>query len=62
MKPSQIHYLCTMDQDNPIVAEIDEQTIVLAETVAVYKSASQAADEARGSNEPPESAHTYGQG
>ena len=55
-------FLCTMDQDNPIVAEIDEQTIVLAETAAVSKSASQAADEARGSNEPPESAHTYGQG
>ena len=55
-------FLCTMDQDEPIVAELDDQKIVFAGVVMASTSASQAADKARGSNEPPKSAHTYGRG
>ena len=55
-------FLCTMDQDEPIVAELDNQRIILAGVATASKSASQAADEARGSNKPPDSAHTYGRG
>ncbi len=55
-------FLCTMDQDEPIVAELDHQRIVLAGVATASKSASQAADEARGSNRPPDGAHTYGCG
>ena len=53
-------FLCTMDQDDPIVAELDNQKIVLAGAATASVSASQAADKARGSNEPPRGAHTYG--
>ncbi len=55
-------FLCTMDQDEPIVAELDGEKVVLAGTTTVAMSASQAADTAQGSNETPESAQTYGQG
>lgn len=55
-------FLCTMDQDEPVVAEVDENGIVLAGVATAAMSASQAADEAQGTNEPPESAHTYGRG
>ena len=53
-------FLCTMDQDEPLVAKLEDQKIVLAGAAAPAMSASQAADKARGSNEAPESAHTYG--
>ena len=53
-------FLCTMDQDEPIVAEIDDKKVVLAGAATAAMTASQAADEARGSNKPPTSAHTYG--
>lgn len=53
-------FLCTMDQDEPIVAELENGTVVLHGAASASKTASQAADEARGSNEPPRSAHTYG--
>lgn len=53
-------FLCTMDQDKPIVAKIDKNGIVLVGAATASTSASQAADEAQGANEPPESAHTYG--
>ena len=55
-------FLCTMDQDEPIVAEIDDKKVVLAGAAAAAMTASQAADEAQGSNETPKSAHTYGWG
>ena len=55
-------FLCTMDQDGPIVAELEDGTVVLTGAATASMSASQAADEARGSNEPPRSAHTYGRG
>ena len=53
-------FLCTMDQNEPIVAEIDDTKVVLAGVVTAAMTASQAADEALGSNETPRSAHTYG--
>ena len=53
-------FLCTMDQDDPIVAELEDGKVVLTGAATASISASQAADEARGSNEPPKSAHTYG--
>ena len=55
-------FLCTMDQDVPVVAEIDDNKIVLAGVATAAMSASQAADDAQGTSEPPESAHTYGKG
>ena len=55
-------FLCTMDQDEPIVAEIDDKKVVLAGVATMTMTASQAADKAQGSNEPPRSAHTYGRG
>ena len=55
-------FLCTMDQDEPIVAELDDQEIVFAGAATATISASEAADKARGSKEPPQSAHTYGRG
>lgn len=54
-------FLCTMDQDDPIVAEIKAGAVVLTGAVTVSMSAAQAAEQARGVNEPPRSAHTYGQ-
>ena len=53
-------FLCTMDQDEPLVAELDDEKIVLAGTASAAMSASQAADKAQGSHEAPENAHTYG--
>ena len=54
-------FLCTMDQDEPIVAEIDGKKVVLAGVATVALTASHAADKAQGSNKTPKSAHTYGQ-
>lgn len=53
-------FLCTMDQDEPIVAKLDDGKIVFAGTTAATTSASQAADSAQGSSNPPTSAQTYG--
>lgn len=53
-------FLCTMDQDGPVVAELKDQKISFAGVATATMSASRAADEARGSNEPPKNAHTYG--
>ena len=55
-------FLCTMDQDEPIVAEVDDNKVVLAGVATAAMTASQAADEAQGSNETPKSAYTYGRG
>ncbi len=55
-------FLCTMDQKEPIVAELQDGKIVLAGVVTATMTASEAADAAKGSNKTPESAHTYGQG
>ena len=55
-------FLCTMDQGEPIVAEIDDKKVVFAGVATAAITASQAADEAQGSNETPQSAHTYGRG
>ena len=55
-------FLCTMDQDEPIVAELEDGKIVLAGVATAAMTASEAADVAKGSNETPESAHTYGRG
>ena len=55
-------FLCTMDQDEPIVAEIDDKKVVLAGVATAAMTASQAAADAQGSNETPKSAHTYGRG
>ena len=51
-----------MDQDEPIVAEIDDKKVVLAGVATAAMTASQAAAAAQGSNETPKSAHTYGRG
>ena len=53
-------FLCTMDNANPIVAEIDDEKILFAASATASKSASVAASEARGSNETPGDAVTYG--
>lgn len=53
-------FLCTMDQDEPIVAQLDDGEIVFARTMATTMSASQAAESAQGSSNPPTSAQTYG--
>ena len=55
-------FLCTMDQDEPIVAELEDGKIILAGVATAAMTASEAADAAKGSNETPESAHTYGRG
>ena len=55
-------FLCTMDQNKPIVAELVDQEIVFAGVATAAMSASAAADKARGSKVPPKSAHTYGRG
>ena len=54
-------FLCTMDQDGPVVAELKDKKINFMGVATTAMSASQAADEARGSNKPPKSALTYGQ-
>ena len=53
-------FLCTMDQTEPIVAELSGYKIVFVGKVAVAMSATQAANKARGSNNPPIDAQTYG--
>ena len=55
-------FLCTMDQDEPIVAKIDNEKVVLAGAATAGLTGSQAADKAQGSNETPKGAHTYGRG
>ena len=55
-------FLCTMDNDDPIVANLEDEEISFAGTATASKSASQAASEARGSNETPQDAVTYGRG
>lgn len=55
-------FLCTMDQDDPIVAELKDGSVVVTGVATASMSASQAADEARGSSEPPSGAYTYGRG
>ena len=55
-------FLCTMDQDEPIMAELEDGEIVLAGVATAAVTASEAADAAKGSNETPDSAHTYGRG
>ena len=55
-------FVCTMDQDQPIVAEIKNHKIEFTGAAAVAMSASEAADAAQGSSEPPGSALTYGLG
>ena len=54
-------FLCTMDQDKPIVAQLKDKKITFVGIATAAMSASQAADEARGSYRPPQSDHTYGQ-
>ncbi len=53
-------FLCTMDQEEPIVAEVNDSGIVLAGVAATAKTATEAADQARGRQRPPSGAHTYG--
>ena len=53
-------FLCTMEQEEPIVAGIDDGKILFAGSAAASISASEAADKAYGSNEPPAEEHTYG--
>ena len=53
-------FLCTMDQDEPIVARLENQRIVFSGVATGAISASDAASTARGSNQTPTSAHTYG--
>ena len=48
-------FLCTMDQDEPIAAELKDDEVTFVGVVAAAKSASQAADEARGPHRPPSS-------
>ena len=53
-------FLCTMDQDEPIVAQIKAKKVAFVGVATAAKSASQAANDARGSYRPPQSAHEYG--
>ena len=53
-------FLCTMDQSEPIVVEVNDSGIVLAGAATAAKTASEAADQARGRQRPPGGAHTYG--
>ena len=53
-------FLCTADQDEPIVAKIENKTIILNGVPTVAMSAGAAAGAAQGSSKPPENAHTYG--
>lgn len=53
-------FLCTMDQDEPIVAQLVEQEIEISGAVTESISAGEAADKARDLNEPPSTAQTYG--
>ena len=55
-------FLCTMDQGEPVVAELDDKEIFFAGTATAAMSASKAANIAQGSKETPKSAYTYGRG
>ena len=52
-------FLCTMEQDEPVVAAIDDKGLVFAGEPSVSASASEAASKARGANVTPD-AVTYG--
>ena len=53
-------FLCTMDQEEPIIAEVNDSGLILAGAAAAAKTATEAADQARGRQKPPGGAHTYG--
>ena len=53
-------FLCTMDNENPIVAKLEDEKILFAGAATASISASVAASEARGSNKTPGDAVTYG--
>ncbi len=53
-------FLCTMDNENPIVAKLEDEKIVFAGAATASMSASVAASEARGANTTPGDAVTYG--
>ena len=53
-------FLCTMDQDEPIVAEVNETNIILGGIASAAMSANESVDQARGRQRPPSGAHTYG--
>ena len=53
-------FLCTMDNDNPIVAKLENEKISFAAAASASLSASEAAAAARGSNATPGDAVTYG--
>ena len=53
-------FLCTMDQDSPIVAELSEEGIEFHGAAATSISATEAADVAQGSNTTPREPYTYG--
>ncbi len=53
-------FLCTMDQDKPIIVQLEDKGITFVGSATPAVTASQAADKARGSYKPPQSSHTYG--
>ena len=53
-------FLCAMDNDDPIVANLEDGEISFAGMPTASKSASEAASEARGSDATPQTAVTYG--
>lgn len=53
-------FLCTMDQDKPIVAELKGGKIMFDGVVTKAMTASAAANAVKGSNQTPKSAQTYG--
>ncbi|MCY4088150.1 MAG: hypothetical protein OXG37_15005 [Actinomycetia bacterium] len=55
-------FLCTMDNDDPVVAELEGEEISFVGAAAASVSASEAASRARGSSAPPGDAATYGRG
>ena len=55
-------FLCTMDNENPIVAKLEDERILFAAAATTSKSASEAASEAHGSNTTPGDAVNYGRG
>ncbi len=54
-------FLCTMDNDEPVVARLDSGAIVFDGKPTASMSASEAARKAQGSDGPPRDAVTYGQ-
>ena len=53
-------FLCTMDNDNPIVAKLEDEKISFTGVATASKTASEAASEAHGSDTTPRDAVTYG--